>query len=229
MIHIYAYIHIYMFMQDAYWRNNNRRAMTSLKKYTSHFICNVCMWEGVGDQTELQYIDPHSYGRQRCVFLVLQVCSTGVPGAQLSVGWWLSLPHLITNWSPNYWGLRGPRRPGMAFPTTSYQQLLWTLTQSGASRAPSAGRWFSLPQHVSVLSCPKLTDFLSSLSYVIVQSPTQSPTQSLEWHVWSSSSRNNCHAFQRSLSSGASVYECTMGFFTLSHFVSQERLRDFLS
>ena len=29
-----------------------------LKKYASHFICNVCVWEGVGDWTELQYIDP---------------------------------------------------------------------------------------------------------------------------------------------------------------------------
>ena len=63
-------------------------------------------------------------------------------------------------------------------------------------------------------------------SYIIVQSPTQSPTQSLEWHVWLSSSGNNCHAVHRSLSSGASVYECIMGF-TLSHFFSQIRLRDF--
>ena len=38
---------------------------------------------------------------------------------------------------------------------------------------------------------------------------------SLEWHVWSSSSENNCHAVHRSLSSGASVYECTMGFYLL--------------
>ena len=59
--------------------------------------------------------------------------------------------------------------------------------------------------------------------------PTQSPTQSLEWHVWLSSSGSNCHAVQRSISSGASVYECTMGFFTLSHFVSQACQRDFLS
>ena len=35
----------------------------------------------------------------------------------------------------------------------------------------------------------------------------------LEWPVWSSSSRNNCHPVQRSLSSGASVYESIMGFF----------------
>ena len=45
---------------------------------------------------------------------------------------------------------------------------------------------------------------------------------SLEWPVWSSSSGNNCHAVQRSLSSGASVYESIMGFFfTSSHFISQ--------
>ena len=45
---------------------------------------------------------------------------------------------------------------------------------------------------------------------------------SLEWPVWSSSCGNNCHAVQRSLSSGASVYESIMGFFfTSSHFISQ--------
>ena len=51
---------------------------SSLEKYTSHFIWKgskglqkVLLWEGVGDRTELQHIDPHSYGHQRCVFLVL--------------------------------------------------------------------------------------------------------------------------------------------------------------
>ena len=43
------------------------------------------------------------------------------------------------------------------------------------------------------LVCLQLTDFLSLPSYII----DQSPTQSLEWHVWSSSSGNNCHAVQR--------------------------------
>ena len=90
---------------------------------------------------------------------------------------------LLTNWSPN--------------------------SQLGVPRAPSAGWWLSLPHLVSNSSDLKLTDFLSSPSYIIVQSPTQS----LEWHVWSSSSGNNCHAVQRSLSSGASVDECTMGFY----------------
>ena len=59
----------------------------------------------------------------------------------------------------------------------------------------------------------KLTDFLSSPNYMMVQSPTQS----LEWHVWSSSSGNNCHAVHRSLSSGASVYDYTMGFYLVPY------------
>ena len=40
--------------------------------------------------------------------------------------------------------------------------------------------------------------------------------------VWSSWSRSNCHAVQRALSSGASVYASIMWFFsTSSHFISQ--------
>ena len=70
--------------------------------------------------------------------------------------------------------------------------------------------WFFLPHLVTKGSdLQKLTDFLSSPSYIIVPSPTQF----LEWHVWSSPSGNNCHAVHRSFSSGASVYDCTMGFY----------------
>ena len=138
----------------------------------------------------------HSYGHQRCVFLVLLMLH---------------------------------RRPGgtafcwvLAFFTASYQQLLWTPTQSGAPRAPSA--WCGFPYHISSLT-PSVWLQLISL-FVLTElynssTPTQSPTRSLDWHVWSWSSGNNCHAIQRSLSSGVSVYECIMGFFTLSHFVSQ--------
>ena len=73
----------------------------------------------------------------------------------------------------------------------------------------------------------KLTDFLSSPNYIIVQSPTQylpmtghrdvSLPPSFEWHVWSSSSKNNCHAVHRSLSSSASVYDCTAGFYLVPY------------
>ena len=53
---------------------------------------------------------------------------------------------------------------------------------------------------------------------------------SLEWYVWSSSSGNNCHPVQRSLSSGASVYESIMGSFLPRPISSANfRPRDFLS
>ena len=100
------------------------------------------------------------------------------------------------------------------------------------SRSPGAAqpeawgpsRWvmFSLPHLVSNSSDLQLTDFLSSPSYIIVQSPTQylpitghrnvSLPPSLEWHVWSSSSGNNCHAVHRLLSSSVSVCDGTVGF-----------------
>ena len=74
---------------------------------------------------------------------------------------------------------------------------------------------------VSDFSFPQLADFLSTPSYIIVQSLTQS----LELHVWSSSSGNNCHAVQRSLPVHKSM--SVSWAFTLSHFVSQICLHDF--
>ena len=83
-----------------------------------------------------------------------------------------------------------------------------------------AGFLYCILSPTSLVS--KLSDFLSSPSYIIVQPPTQylsiighqdlSLPLSLERHVWLSSSRNNCHAVHRSLSSSASVYDCTTGF-----------------
>ena len=78
------------------------------------------MWEGVGDQTELQHIDPLSIGHNCVSFLFswsaqplwvlvfstasyLQLvwspnCSIGGLRAP-SAGCWLFLPHLVSNWS----------------------------------------------------------------------------------------------------------------------------------
>ena len=63
-------------------QNHNDERHSSLEKYTSHFIWKGCVWEGVGDRTELQHINPHSYGDQR-FFPALLGCSTGGLGAQL--------------------------------------------------------------------------------------------------------------------------------------------------
>ena len=151
---------------------------------TSHFIVRVrkgllrvLLWEGFGDRTKTAIHWPHSYGHQRCVFLVLLMLNRRPGGSAFC--WvlafsttpchqrvsetnggpegpfdreWLSLPHLISNFSgPQL--IRSPKGPlRRAFSTTSYQQLLWTRT----------------------LWLPVITELYNS------STPTQSPTQSLE-------------------------------------------------
>ena len=157
------------------------------KRVTQGFTVRGC-WR---PNRTVIYIDPQSYGRQRCVFLVLQGCSTGGPDHQL-----------VSKTPPGV-----PRAPsaGCGFPYHILSPTSLIPHSSEAPRAPSAG--LSLPHLISNFSGPQLSDFLFSPNYIIVQPPTQW----LEWPVWSSSSGNNCHAVHRSLSSGASVYECTMG------------------
>ena len=94
---------------------------------TSHFIVRVrkgysrfyCERELATEQ-KLQYFDPHSYGRQRCVFLVLQGCSTGGPEAHSQLDdSFLYCILSATSLDPNSIGGPEPLRPGVAFPTTS--------------------------------------------------------------------------------------------------------------
>ena len=67
-----------------------------LEKYTSHFIWKGCVWEGVGDRTELQHIDPHTYGHNCVSFPFSWAAQPRAWGPSLS-GCWFSLPHLISN------------------------------------------------------------------------------------------------------------------------------------
>ena len=90
-----------------------------------------------------------------------------------------------------------------------------SLDPNSGPQAPSA--WCGFPYHISSIT-PSPTVTGTNLTSVLTElynssTPTQSPTRSLKSHVWLSSSGNNCHAVHRSLSSGASVYECTMGIF----------------
>ena len=63
-------------------------------------------------------LTPHSYGHQRCVFLVLQGCSTGGLRA-LSVGFLYCILSPTGLVPKLHRGSRGLLRPGVAFPTTS--------------------------------------------------------------------------------------------------------------
>ena len=119
------------------------------------------MWEGVGDRTELQYIDPPT-------LMAISVVSFSFSRAA----------------QPR--GLR---------PTPLSAGFLYRL--------------LSLTGLVSKNWLPVFTElYNSSIAHTI----------SLELHVWLSSSGNNCHVVHRLLSSGASVYECTMGFYLVPYY-----------
>ena len=216
-IHIYIYtcriIHNDIMIKD-------ERRLLYCKGSKSLF--KVLWWEGVGDRTELQYIDP-TLMAVNVVSFSFSWCSTRGPGAQLSAECWLPLPHLISNESPKL--LVAPRAPSARsrFPYHILSAPSLDSNSSGAPEGPFGLVWLSLPHLVYNSNwLLVLTELYNS------STPTQSPTQSLEWHVWSSSSGNNCHAVQRSLSSGASVYECIMGFFLPCPISSaKSHLRDF--
>ena len=109
------------------WRHNKDERHSSLEKYTSHFIwkgskglLKVLLWEGVGDRTELQHIDPHFYGHNSVSFLFSWAAQPGARGPSLS-GTCSSFQHLLSNCNCSIGGLR----------------------------APSDGCWFSLPHLIS--------------------------------------------------------------------------------
>ena len=154
---------------------------TSLTKYVPLllFVTFACERELETEQ-KLQYFDPHSYGRQRCVFLVLLMLNRR---SRVPLGWVLAF-FTASSLDPNSIG--GPEPLRLSLPHLVYNS-------------------------VRSLTATNLTSVLTELYNS--STSTQSPTRSLKSYVWSSSSGNNCRAVHRSLSSGTSVYECTMGIF----------------
>ena len=175
------------------------------KIFTSHFIARV--WKGYSrfacekeleTKQKLQYFDPHSYGCQRCVFLVPHMLNQR-PRAH-SAEWWLSLLHLISNFS-------GPQTP------------------SGFPRAPSAGRGFLY--HISSMTPSdlelelELSWLLSWLSYIIVQCPLDRPLD-----LWNRMFDRHQAEITVMQFTGHSLPVCQSvsvpwDFFTSSHCISQ--------
>ena len=69
---------------------------TVLRKIYLSLYWKGSVWEGVGDRTELQHIDPHSIGHNSISFPLSWAAQPGPWGPSLS-GSWFSLPHLISN------------------------------------------------------------------------------------------------------------------------------------
>ena len=117
------------------------------KIFTSHFIARVrkgllkvCVWEGAGDRTETAIFWPPTLMAVNVVSFSFSRCSTGGPGVH-SAGCWLSLLHLISNFS-------GPQTP------------------LGFLRAPSAGCGFLY--HISSIT-PSLTGTRTALISVLTE------------------------------------------------------------
>ena len=127
--HIQIHAHIYIYMLDTYRRNNKRRAKTSLTNMYLSLYCKgskrlfkVLWWEGVGDRTETAIFWPHSYGHQRCVFLVL-LMPTGGPGTHSAGFLYYTLS--ATSLDPNSSG--APRAPSA---WCGFPYHIWSITPS---------------------------------------------------------------------------------------------------
>ena len=110
-------------------------------------------------------------------------------------------------WSPTHWGPEGPFCRVVAFSSITCLQLLWSPTHWGPEGP------FCRVVAFSSISCLRLLWSPNHWLPVSTELYNSSTAHSIfGMPVWSSSSGNNCHAVHRSLSSGASVSECTMGF-----------------
>ena len=115
--------------------------------------------------------------------------------------------------------VKGSWRPNRT--ATYWPPLIWPSALR-VSRSPDAQpetRGLSFLLAFSTTSCHQLiwspTNWLPVFTELYNSSTAYSI--SLEWHVSLSSSGNNYHAVHRSLSSGASVYNCSMGFYLVPY------------
>ena len=151
---------LYAHLQHHYDTINKQRQEDFFRKiYTSHFICKGtkgllkgCVWEGAGDRN-CNILTPLLWPSTLCL-------SCSPDAGVYSVGYWLSLLHIISIFS-------GP-------------QLI------RAQMAPSAGCGF--PYHISSITDSNSTATRSQLELNSIElynssTPTRSPTRSLKSHV----------------------------------------------
>ena len=191
---------------------------------TSHFIARVrkgllkvCVWEGAGDQTETAiFWPPNLWPSTLCLSRSPDAQPEALGSTLLGAGFLYCILS-ASSLDPNSSGLpEGPLgRMLLSLPQLVYLRLQLSLE-------------LQLNCNSTQLPPTVLTSVLTELYNS--STPTRSPTRSLKLNVQSSSSGKNCHAVHRSLSSSASVYECTMGIFLARPISSANfRPRDFLS
>ena len=113
--HLQHYYDTIIKMQEDFFIN----IYLSLYCKGSKGLFKVCVWEGVGKtEQNCNILTPTLIAVNEVSFWV-SWCSTGGPGVH-SAGCWLSLLHLISNFSGSQTPSGFPRAPGpgVAFPTT---------------------------------------------------------------------------------------------------------------
>ena len=141
---------IYMFMQDTYiyWIRTDAMITDAMIKmqenffnkiFTSHFIARVrngCVGFYCERDLEIEHncniLTPQTYGRQRCVFLVLQGCSTRGPGPTLLSDGFLYCILSASSLDPNS---SGPQASSAwcGFPYHISSGTVWDSTRSSNS------------------------------------------------------------------------------------------------
>ena len=117
-------------MQKHIQHNKDERTQFFRKIYLSVYW-KGCVWEGVGDWTELLHIDPFSYGHNSVSFLFSWAASRG-RGGPASAGKLFSFQHLLSNSSEalksncSIGGPEGPHCWVLVFYTASFFQLTRT-------------------------------------------------------------------------------------------------------
>ena len=118
MLYSHEQLYIHICMQNHNDDTIKTSEDTSLEKYTSHFmrkgskgLLKVLLWEGVGEGTELQHIDPHSYGHNSVSFPFSWSAQAGAWGPTLLGAGFLYRTLSPTNWyscAPSYIIVRLP-------------------------------------------------------------------------------------------------------------------------
>ena len=138
---------------------------------------------------------------------------------------WLSA--LCLSHSPGLLNWR-PRGPALCWMMAFFTILSPAGLQNsiGGPEGPFGQVWLSLPHLVSDVSDPQLSDFLSGPSYIIVQRSLNCPL-----NLWNGMfDRHQAEITVMQLRGHSLLVHQSMSVswaFTLSHFISQIRLRDF--
>ena len=123
----YTYTYICMQKHNDAMKTSGYR---SLAKYNSHFIIFYCVWEWVGDWTELQHMAIRVGVNNSVSFPFSWAAQPGAWGPSLS-GTWSSFQHLLSNSNCSVEGPESPLHWVLVLSTASYFQLTWTSCRRG--------------------------------------------------------------------------------------------------